>query len=51
MPYLVTMARAVLVARCRSLDAPVEMSPSTSSSAARPPRQAAMLSFSSVRER
>ena len=35
MPYLVTMARAILVARSMSLLAPVEMSSSTRASASR----------------
>ena len=50
MPYFVTMLRAMAVAVCKSLEAPVEMSPSTSSSATRPPRQVQMRSWSSVRD-
>ena len=39
-----TIFLAMVVARCRSLEAPVEISPSISSSAARPPRRATISS-------
>jgi hypothetical protein len=45
----VTIRRAMSVARSRSLPAPVEISPKTISSAARPPISTAMRSFSSCR--
>jgi PAP2 superfamily protein len=41
MPHSVTIARAMSVARCRSFCAPVEISPSAISSAARPPSSVA----------
>ena len=45
MPYWVTMRRAVSVARCRSLEAPVVMSSKRISSATRPPSMWASLSM------
>ena len=50
MPYFITMLRAMEVAVCRSLEAPVEISPRTNSSATRPPRQVQMRSWSSCRD-
>src|SRR3972149_726372 len=49
MPYSVTIWRATLVARSMSLAAPVVMSPTTSSSATRPPRSIDSSSNSSSR--
>src|SRR5216684_3636797 len=50
MPYSVTISRAISVACFRSLAAPVEMLPTTISSAARPPIRPASLSSSSSRD-
>ena len=50
MPYWVTMARAILLARSRSLEAPVVMSSQKSSSATRPPMNTASSSFISESE-
>ena len=51
MPYCVTMPRAMSVQRSMSSDAPVVISPNTSSSAVRPPSSIAIESSSSVRVR
>ena len=50
MPYFITMLRAMEVAVCKSLEAPVEMSPGANSSATRPPRQVQMRSCNSLRD-
>ena len=47
-PYSLTMARAMSVARIRSFWAPVEMSPKTISSATRPPSSTERRSSSSA---
>ena len=51
MPYCVTMPRAMSVQRSMSSDAPVVISPNTSSSAVRPPSSIAIESSSSLRVR
>src|SRR6185436_19554208 len=45
MPHSVTIARAMSVARCRSFCAPVEISPSASSSAVLPPHLVAIFEW------
>ena len=49
-PFLFEGARAMSVARARSSAAPVEASPSTMTSAARPPMRTAILASSSGRD-
>ena len=50
MPYSVTIRRAISVACLKSLEAPVEIEPTTISSAARPPIRPAILSSNSSRD-
>jgi hypothetical protein len=47
MPYWVSMARAMSVARIRSLAAPVLTSPKVSFSATRPPKSTSIRAWSS----